>query len=275
MKSSLRKSTSTLFLTDLHLDRTPQSEIDHIYNQIRATHSENVIITGDISDADHLALHLEQLAHACAPRPMYFVNGNHDYYGGSIKKVDQVVYEMCKSIKHLYHLDAQKVIKLADGIGLIGHNGWADVRAGLGMETSVDNPDRHCIDELKRLSQNETLIEMRALARRSNQQIRSILPLALTRFRHVVIATHVPPFYNAVYHKNRLASDLHVPHFCNQSLGFMILGVLKSFPYRRVTVLAGHTHSACHMTITRNLSIRVGASRNLGSIPLNVVRLSS
>lgn len=91
--------------------------------------------------------------------------------------------------------------------------------------------------------------------------IRKTLPLALTRFQHVVILTHVPPFSSAVKHDGNRCGLTHLPHFTNLSAGMAILGIARAFPRRRITVLAGHTHSGCVTTIAPNLSIRVGHAR--------------
>ena len=83
------------------------------------------------------------------------------------------------------------------------------------------------------------------MGRESAAKLRSIYPLALTRYRHVIVATHVPPFENAVFYKHRPADDQHLAHFCNLSVGVMLIRVLRAFPDRRVSVIAGHSHGSC------------------------------
>lgn len=46
------------------------------------------VITGDISEAVRLPEDLVVLGEACAPRPLYFVLGNHDFFGSSFAEVD-------------------------------------------------------------------------------------------------------------------------------------------------------------------------------------------
>lgn len=268
-------TTTVLFLTDLHLDRIGEDESDHLLNRIRNADFDSVIATGDISDARNIRRHLGELATACAPRPLFFLLGNHDYYGGNFRDVEEDVADLCKSTGNLHHLDGKRVVRLADGIGLLGHRGWPDARAGDGMETEITSPDRWSIKDFSALDHQQMLQRMRHLGKESAEQLRRLFPLALTRYRHVVVATHAPPFGNVVYHKGKPADSRHLPHFCTLSVGLMLIGILRAFPRRRVSVLAGHSHGACSRKITGNLVVRVGASRKGGGIPLELVRFAA
>ena len=275
MPSPYNQSTSVLFVTDLHLDRASDDQIDDLLHRLRQTRAGNVIITGDISDAVHLEEHLRILATTCAPRPLYFLTGNHDFYGGSFMEVENELDALCRVIPNLHHLDGNRITTLANGIGLIGHRGWPDARAGDGMATAIENPDGWSIEDLRHLDHQQLLSRMRSMGRESAAKLRSLYPLALTRFRHVIVAMHVPPFYNSVFHKGRPADKQHLPHFCCQTVGVMLTSVLKAFPHRRVSVLAGHSHGSCSKRITHNLTVRVGASRDGRRIPMELLRFAA
>lgn len=272
MQSSHTRPTSVLHLTDLHLDRANQDQVYDLLHRLRHTRYDCVIITGDITDSSHISQHIRALATACLPRPLYFVCGNHDYYGSSFKEVETEIAKLCKSIKNLHQLDGTRVLSLGKGIGLIGDRGWPDARAGDALATPIENPDRWQIEDFQGLDHQQLLHRMQSMGRESAARIRSIYPLALTRFRHLIVATHVPPFDNSVFHKNSPADDQHLPHFCNLSVGAMLISVLRAFPHRRVSVLSGHSHGSCVRQITRNLTVRVGASRNGHSIPMELLR---
>lgn len=273
--SAQSSTTTILFLTDLHLDRTSEEKIDCLLGRIRNTNSNAVLVTGDISDAHNLRRHLSLLAEACGPRPLYFLLGNHDFYGGDFDSVEKDMESLCNTTQNLHHLNASRIIPLAKGIGLLGHGGWADARAGEGMETMVQSRDCGSIKDFQKLDHWQMLGRMRTLGAESAEKIRSILPLALTCYRHVIVATHVPPFENAVYHSGKPAAHRHLPHFCNLSVGVMLIGIMRAFPHRRVSVLAGHSHGACSEKITRNLSVRVGASRLEDVIPFELLRIAT
>jgi predicted phosphohydrolase len=246
---------------DLHLDKAEQRQRAKLFDTIRSSKSDSVIITGDVANAHDLKDHLKELASVCMPRPCYFVPGNHDYHGSSISIIETTLAHLHEEAINFHFLDGKKVIPLGNDTCIIGHGGWADARAGDGQRTIIDSPDRHAIRDFYGMDQRMALQKMNELGRNSTAAIRKILPLALGRYRHVVIATHVPPFPTAVLYNDQPCGRMHQPHFSNLSAGLAILGIARSFTSRRITILAGHAHSKCIQTILPNLTIRVGRAR--------------
>lgn len=232
-----------------------------LLDQIRTTPSDCVVVSGDISTARQLEKHLRQLASACTPRPVFFVPGNHDFHGAAMRDVEACLAELCASVENLHHLDGKRIIPLGGGVCLLGHRGWVDARAGYGHDTVIDCPDRHAIHDFRGLTQHQAYQRMTELGKESAGVIRNILPLALTRYRHVLIVTHVPFFPSAVRYNQKPCAATHLPHFVNLSAGMAILGISHAFPQRQITILAGHAHSSYVTMIRRNLSIRVGHAR--------------
>jgi hypothetical protein len=64
-----------------------------------------------------------------------------------------------------------------------------------------------------------------------------------------------------VRYNDQPCGHAHLPHFSNLSVGLAILGIARAFPHRRITILAGHSHSGCTQNIQPNLTIRVGNAR--------------
>lgn len=141
-----------LWLTDLHLDKTERKRRTLFYAMLRRMSADAVVITGDISDARYLPGHLRELGQACAPRPVYFVLGNHDFYGSGFADVDRAVAAVCKEKPNLHHLGQGEIIRLGAHDALVGHRGWADGRAGWGSRSPVWNPDHSAIDDFRSLS---------------------------------------------------------------------------------------------------------------------------
>lgn len=264
-KLTLRKKQtskpSVLWLGDLHLDKADDQQYKRLYNTIHSSESDCVILTGDIANSRHLRDHLIEISSACWPRPCYFVPGNHDYHGSSISEVENTLEKLQTEIPNFHFLNGKRFIPLAHDTCLIGHGGWADARAGDGQCTRIDSPDRHAIRDFQGMGRRMALRKMNELGRESAAAIRKILPLALTRYHHVVIATHVPPFPTAVRYDDQPCSRMHLPHFSNLSAGLAILGIARAFPQSRITILAGHAHSQCIQNILPNLTIRVGHAR--------------
>jgi len=258
--TTTQQSTTILWLSDLHMDRANREKIEMLFDRISGIEFNALLITGDISSAPHLAGHLRELAEACAPRQLYFILGNHDYHHGSIESVDREIAGICRSAKNLHHLRGDEIIPLTQNTALIGHRGWADARAGWGNRTIIGNRDHHSIRDFSNLTRAELLAKMESLGKESAVAFRRILPLALSNYRHVVVATHVPPFPNAAHFNNQPCGPTHQPHFTNLSAGMALIGITRNFPFRRVTVLAGHTHSPVHIRILNNLEARVGGA---------------
>ncbi|MDP3267913.1 MAG: hypothetical protein Q8M40_02575 [Legionella sp.] len=87
------------------------------------------MITGDIAEAKDVCEILQEFS-TYTNKPIYFVLGNHDYYFGSVNNVREKVRALCAQNKNLIWLGEHKILALADGIVLVGHNGWADVSYG-------------------------------------------------------------------------------------------------------------------------------------------------
>lgn len=253
--------TQVQWLTDLHLDRVSPDNQRRLLNCLAASESGIVVVSGDISSARHLNGHLLQLAAACAPRPVYFTLGNHDFHGSGLKEVEQGVAELCRSHANLHHLDGQSMIPISRSTCLLGYRGWADARAGYGTRTVVDSSDRTQIRDFHGLNHSESLRKMSELGAESARMIRRTLPLALSRFRHVVVLSHVPPFPETVIYNGKPCAPTHLPHFCNLSAGLAIRAITYAYPQRQVTVLCGHSHSHSVTQILPNLTVRVGHAR--------------
>lgn len=253
--------TTVLWITDLHLDRCDPPTQKKFFDRLAASESGIVVISGDISSARHLNGHLLQLAEACAPRPVFFTLGNHDYHHGGLSEVEEGVDAICRSHTNLHHLDGRGILPLSRNTCLVGFRGWADARAGYGEQTVVDSRDRRLIRDFHGLGPKESLRKMRELGAESARMIRRTLPLALSRFRHVLILSHVPPFAASLVYNGRACAPTHLPHFCNLSAGLAIRAITSAYPRRRVTVLSGHSHSHNITQILPNLTARVGHAR--------------
>jgi Icc protein len=93
------------------------------------------LLTGDTMPSWQLPAALVKLVESVGV-PVYFVLGNHDYYGWSIAEtktaVDQAVYAVKKSKRALIWLDRQDgPIPLDTRTTLAGTGGWGDFIAQL------------------------------------------------------------------------------------------------------------------------------------------------
>ena len=85
--------------------------------------------------------------------------------------------------------------------------------------------------------------------------IRRHLPAACKSFKHVILATHVPPFRESCWHDGRITNDDYLPFFTCAAVGEALVEIMGDFPQCNLTVLGGHTHSPGEALIRNNLRV--------------------
>lgn len=248
-------------MTDLHLDVAERRVRHKFHKCLERLPADAFVITGDISSARLLPLHLREIAQAAGQRRVFFSLGNHDFYGSSFARVESMVAGVCGAHSNLTHLNGTQVIDLGNNTALVGHRGWSDGRTGWGVKTLAKNPDFSAIKDFWGIDRTRAFQLLRALGLQSAFRLRSVLPYALTCHNRVIIATHFPPALQAAVFAGKPCDWLRQPFFCNSALGNMLLRMSQQFPRQEVLVLCGHTHSATKARITSNLTIRSGAAR--------------
>jgi 3',5'-cyclic-AMP phosphodiesterase len=250
-----------LWLTDLHLDRATAEARARFYLRLKEEVYDAAVITGDISCGRRIDGNLADIARATSLRPVYFLLGNHDFYGSSFDDVQKRVEQVCAQHGNLRQLGHGEIIALGNEDALIGHQGWADGRAGWGSHSLARNPDFYAIRDFCGLSQDEAFARLNELGRDCAQYFRSLLPYALTCHRRVWIATHVPPFSQAAHFDGKPCDRLRQPFYSNISAGRVIRGIAGRFPDRRLKILCGHTHCRAAVRAASNIDVLVGAAR--------------
>lgn len=242
--------------TDLHLNFARPPAQEAFFRELLARDADALLLTGDIAEAPDFDLYLGRLAQRFA-KPIYFVLGNHDFYRSSVAEVRSRAAAVPEPLHWLPHCG---VVRLDEFTGLVGHDGWADARFGRYLQSDVQLNDFFFIDELKGLSRDDRRKRMMAFADEAAAHFLQVLPEALERFPHVVVATHVPPFREATWHEGRVSDDDWLPFFSSKVAGEAIAGMARRFPQRRITVLCGHTHGAGIVEIGPNLTVHTGGA---------------
>lgn len=235
-----------VWLSDVHLDHIPYTHQLHFWRTILEADARAMVITGDISNHKWMKKHMERFLQNFFGQ-IYFVLGNHDGYDSSIGEMEQLADDLCSEFPRLHHLGKGEVVKLTPDTALVGHRGWADGRAGNGIKTPVRTNDFEQISDFSVCPSTRALwAKMRALGNESADYFSKVLPRALACYDNVIVATHVPPFAEAVWHQGLPSSPDFLPHFCNLSAGEAIRNAVSGFENRKITVLCGHTHSAAY-----------------------------
>lgn len=244
--------------TDIHLNFLKPAARRVFAERVRADAPDVLLLAGDIAESHDVAKLLASFA-ADVDLPVYYVLGNHDYYGSDIPSVRARTRLMEQASPRLRWLPDHDVVPLTERTALVGHDGWGDARLGSFEGTRVMLNDFLRIAELatdpKRLR-----VTLQRLGDESAAHFARVLPDALARFEHVLVVTHVPPFAEACTYQGQPGNDDWLPFFACKAVGDALRAAMEPRPDRRMTVLCGHTHDASAVDVLPNLRVLTGAA---------------
>ena len=242
------------WLSDLHLDFVKNGKLNGLLKEIRNSKSEAILISGDISTSGMLTGHLDLLAKHLE-LPIYFVLGNHDFYGSSIAKTSGLVIRHCAASAQLTWLSGSRPVRLTERTILLGHDSWADGRYGDYEASAVELNDYFLIDEFIDASKSERLFIMQSLAGQAVSYLKENMPNAIPKADHIIFVTHPPPFKETSRYNGKIAANVFLPHFSCRIVGDLLSAYALANPEKQFTVLCGHTHSEADIKIHRNLQV--------------------
>lgn len=240
------KKNRLIWLSDLHLNLCDRDTVCEFMDSLDIIDADGIVISGDIGDADTVVDYLENMA--CeVNRPIYFVLGNHDFYGGSFSSIYS---DICKlhhkdeRLTYLSDISSRTPIKLSGTTVLIGEDGWCDGQLGNIKKSALQLNDFVLIDELKGLCKQDKIDKIWDLGySQSTNCLGKLLRATEQGYKNIILATHVPPFAGASWHEGKQSGDDWLPYFACKAMGDVILEVMKDNPDTKLTVLCGHTHS--------------------------------
>ncbi|HHB75744.1 MAG TPA: phosphoesterase [Desulfobulbus sp.] len=247
------------WLTDIHLEFLRDKNGVGFVEELATLELDGLFLTGDISNAGRLEFHL-RLFEDIYQTPVYFVLGNHDYYGGSVESVRRMVRELCGRCKWLHWLPTSGIVEISSNTCLIGHGSWADGRLGDYDTSRVLLNDYVQIQNFVKAGKIGRLALLNSFGDQAAAYFEDILPEALKHYQHVIVLTHVPPFKKSCWHEGEISADDWLPHFSCKAVGDVLRKLMSASPDRRTTVLCGHTHSSGQVTILPNLTVKTGGA---------------
>ena len=248
-----------VWITDPHLNFVSEAQIRDFMATVRAHQPNAILVGGDIAQAHNLEPILRLMAET-VDCPIYFVLGNHDYYGSSIAAVRQSIRTLCGDVPSLVWLNEAGVVRLSDTTALVGHDGWADGRLGDYAASRIRLNDYRLIADLAGLEKMQRLAVLHRLGDEAAAHLQTVLPTALERHRQAIVLTHVPPFRQACWHEGHISGDHWLPHMTCAAAGDALAPIMQQRPDRKATVLCGHTHSAGEAPILQNLHVSTGGA---------------
>jgi Icc protein len=246
--------------SDIHLDSCDNATA-RLFAEECADRSDALVITGDITNGRQTSLFTTFAARY--GKPIYFVLGNHDYWHRSFRSVTLEYGAVALAAHNAFFLDSRGPFEIAPGVELVGVSGWYDARFGDWETSSFALNDWWRIEDLDKLrvpfQVGEALIKAfrvraAAFARAATKKLRN------TTAKHVIFATHVPPFEGACWHMGRRSDRDALPYYTNKALGLALNRWALVNPDRNLTTLCGHSHSRGDYQAASNHIVRTAAA---------------
>lgn len=251
--------------TDIHLEFAKPDALEAFFAGLLSHNPDAVAITGDIATANRLHAFLTLLHQRLAPRPLFIVLGNHDYYYGSIEETHAIVRASVAELPHLiWPGDAPSFFELSTETLVVGHGSWGDARLGDVEGTTLLLNDHRLIEDLVGLRHpTELAPRLQALGDQAARHLSDSLEMAFERpHRRILVLTHVPPFAEACWHEGKTPgpNDPWLPFFACKATGDVLVGAAQAHPERELLVLCGHSHGQGRAQILPNLEVLTGGA---------------
>lgn len=261
------------WLTDVHLNFLREDVSVQFLQSIARPDIDAFLFTGDISSSQTLNYDLS-LIEKYLQRQVYFVLGNHDYYGSSIKNVRQNMETVKNRCDHVTYLGNVLYEKLSPTTAIVGHDCWYDAILGDPYGSSFLMNDWRFIQDYAMLTHfnihecNDTQIKQkiinlsRELATCGVKHIHDGIKQATKFAKHIIVASHPPPFKESSMNEGTISDPGSLPWFSCKLLGDCLTSAAKAFPNIQFTSLSGHTHSFYeNKQYLPNLDVKVGEAK--------------
>jgi predicted phosphodiesterase len=243
--------------SDIHLDRMDEQDHLEFKEWLIKLEVDALIISGDIGEADSVVGYLRDL-HNTLSFPIYFILGNHDFWGSSFDEVRVTIRAVVNECPNLHWLTESGIIELNSTTALIGHECWADGRYGDFSQIETVPRDFMRIKDLTVLQRSQYEKMLNELGDEAAFYVRKVLLEAVADYKHIYLAVHVPPFKEASLDRSRrICDDKKLPFYSCKAVGDVLLEIMNNHPECELTVLSGHMHEVCDVKIMNNLNVRV------------------
>jgi Icc-related predicted phosphoesterase len=248
-----------LWLSDIHLEWLEADAVVGFLRTLSDHRADGVLISGDIAVATLVTRYLRAME-AALEVPIYFVLGNHDFYGGSIRAVREQAARLTRDSRFVAWLPEKEIVSLSPEVALAGHDGWADGRLGTYETSEIMMNDYVLIDEFKPRDKESRLSLLNELGDEAASYLRRVLPRAMETHRTLIVLTHFPPFKEACFYDGRTSADDWLPHLACRAVGDELKALAGEAPDREILVLCGHTHGRHETKILPNLKVRTAGA---------------
>ena len=247
------------WLTDLHLSFLKPPAVKEFLKAVKAHRPDVVLVGGDTGEASNFREYLEQI-HDATSAPVYYVLGNHDFYGSDIEYVRDFARLSTKAPNtHAKWLPALDPVRLTDHVVLVGVDGWGDASCGDPDGFRVKLNDWKYIQDLHavyHLGHNIRMETLRVLGRQEAALLKEKLA-KVGVCEKLIVLTHVPPFPEACVYGGKMSDPDWLPWFTCIEVG-KVLAEYAGSTNTEILVLCGHTHGLGIYQQNFNLEVRTG-----------------
>lgn len=243
-----------IWLSDIHLNFLNERLRKEFYDTLVSADGDLVVISGDIGESQNFVSYIKEMGEH-TKLPIFFVMGNHDYYGSSVKNVRKKVKKFC-------WLGNDEGQALSETTFLTGVDGWGDCRLGDFEGSKLVMSDWIYISDLYKAYgtgiKSSLKNVLQRLADNDAAQLKSNVEKAVSKgYRKIIITTHVPPFEEASLHLGKPGGPDGLPFYASKCLGDAILPIAESNPQLDFLWLSGHTHSRATYKPLSNMTVKV------------------
>lgn len=247
------------WLTDLHLSMAKPQARAGFQLQLVAHKPDVLLVTGDTAEAEDFLQYL-LLLHEWTNAPVYYVLGNHDFYGSDIDFVRESAQRA--QGPYLNYLSAMNPTKLGDHV-VLGIDGWGDANCGDPESWNVKLNDWKYIQDMRAVYNMGSPIRLetlRVLGRQEAQKLREKLAWldSGSPIEKLLVLTHVPPFPQACVYDGKVSDADWLPWFTCIEVGKVLAEYAEAHPATQILVLCGHTHGIGTYQHMPNLEVRTG-----------------
>ena len=256
--------------TDIHLDTVKdEGTFDKFAASVISSNPSGIFLTGDISTAKDIVFHLSVLERLFS-RPIYYVLGNHDFWGGKTADVRNTMRELGNVSQYLRYLPNTQYLSLDNKTALVGADGWYDALNGNYAQSSMVLNDWFRIGDFaevhggkKLVSRNEIdrkgIAEIaKKLAHESVTHVHNSIKAAARYHKRIILLTHVPPFEESHTYNGAKGDVDAAPWYTSKMMGDMLRQAATAYPNVNFDVYCGHTHGKYEGMIEKNLRVNVG-----------------
>lgn len=243
-----------IWVSDIHLNFLNENQREDFYKKLKDANGDAVVISGDIAESHNVIPFIKGME-AYIEIPVYFVLGNHDFYGSNLADVKRLAASTGT------YLGAEQCVALNASTALLGVDGWGDTRNGDYKNSHLKMSDWIYIDDLRReYGKGMSTLKkklMRLADNDANKLKRRVLKAIGKGYTKIIIVTHVPPIEEVCLNAGKKSTPSGLPFFSSKCLGDAIVPIVKQHKKIDFLWLSGHTHSRVTYVPLPNLTVKV------------------